>query len=154
MPPILRTAHGLLNVTLGGILDPFFNNIDLASKVMSASVSAHEVYSTNIANAATPGFKAQKPDFEIKLDQAKKMAQQQADSLIGGAAIMDTDNSAWEIKSKVNKSKDPVDSHGNNVRLDSELSSMSENNVLYLSALRILSKEIVLTKYAITTGGR
>lgn len=143
-------------------MDPFFDNINLASRVMSASVSAHEVYSGNIANASTPGFKAQKPDFEIKLNQAKKMAQQQADFLVGGGAIMNpgmesgfqTENSAWEIKSKVRPSKDPVDSHGNNVRLDSELASMSENNILYLSALRILNKEIALTKYAITTGGR
>jgi flagellar basal-body rod protein FlgB len=124
---------------------------------MSASVAAHEVYSSNIANASTPGFTAQKPDFEIKLDQAKRMAQQQADSIIGGASIMgskDTNTSAWEIQSKVSKSQDPANSRGNNVRLDNELASMSENNILYLSALRILSKEIALTKYAITTGGR
>ncbi len=127
---------------------------------MSASVAAHEVYSSNIANTATPGFKAQQPSFEVKLNQAQMMAGKQADSLIGGASFLGgakTDpnaSSPWNIKPKVTKSKAASNENGNNVKLDNELVAMSENNILYLSALRILNKEIALTKYAITTGGR
>ena len=138
------------------IVDPFFTNIDLASKVMSATVAAHEVYSSNIANLSTPGFTAQKPSFEMKLNRAKVMAQKQADALIGGASFLEgpAGSSAWEMKAKVTPSKEAGNEHGNNVKMDREFVAMSENNILYLATLRILSKEVALTKYAITTGGR
>ncbi|QQR81114.1 MAG: flagellar basal body rod protein FlgB [Deltaproteobacteria bacterium] len=135
-------------------MDPFFNSIDLASKVMSASVSAHQVYASNIANSSTPKFKAQNPQFDVKLDQAQVMAQKQADSIVGGGSLMDGNTSPWKVDSKVTTSKDPANSAGNNVKIDQQMVSMSENSIMYMSALRILSRQVALTKYAITTGGR
>jgi flagellar basal body rod protein FlgB len=60
----------------------------------------------------------------------------------------------WNLNLKVSQSKEGSREDGNNVQLEKEMSDMSGNSILYITAIKILSKEMALARYAVTNGNR
>lgn len=99
------------------------------------------IISGNIANAETPGFQAQKLDFEGELQSA--LAQGDMNALDGGLAPQIYDNPEGEMS---------ID--GNTVDMQQEMSAMLENNLAFRTATQLINKKLAALKYAATDGGR
>jgi flagellar basal-body rod protein FlgB len=121
------------------------NKLNLIEQYLSVRVAEHGVRASNVANAETPNYKSLNPQFEAKLSQ--KMDGE--NHLLGSSK-----DENWDLKLKVSKSRAPAKEDGNNVEMSQEVSAMAENSLLYMTALKILTKEMAIAKYAITNGGR
>ncbi|NUN05453.1 MAG: flagellar basal body rod protein FlgB [Bdellovibrio sp.] len=132
---------------------------DKTTNALATSLSMrqlrHNVTSSNIANAETPGYHAKKMDFEGALQRAL--------DLDGANSLSASDSKHFGIGSvAVSKTRpdiydDPegaVNNDGNTVDVEKEMSALSENAVLYKAALQLINKKMAALKYAATDGGR
>ncbi len=126
-------------------MSSFGTKIDFMKQYLSMRDAAHQVIASNIANAETPEYKAKLPSFSFKLDQQTN--QNKAEGFLAEA------KSPIEIGMKVLESSADPREDGNNVNVNQELAAMSENSMLYMGALKILNKELAITKYAINNIG-
>ena len=111
----------------------------------------HNVTSSNIANAETPGFKAKKVDFEdalasaLDVDGLSKLATSNDNHFATGAANSPT----AEI---YDNPEVAVNNDGNTVDMEKEMAALAENSILYKSALQLINKKMAAIKYAISEG--
>lgn len=110
---------------------------------MNARTASHAVISSNIANASTANYRAAIPSFQIHLDQAASMIQ--------GGEILSGDKPQWKLEMKVARSTDALKENGNNVQMEKEMSALTDNSLQYMSALKLLNKEMAITRYAIAS---
>ena len=111
----------------------------------------HNVTSSNIANAETPGFKAKKVDFEDALASALD---------IDGLNKLETDNDKHFVTgggsnptAEIYDNPDAaVSNDGNTVDMEKEMAALSENSILYKTALQLINKKMAALKYAIGEG--
>ncbi|KYG66208.1 flagellar basal-body rod protein FlgB [Bdellovibrio bacteriovorus] len=113
----------------------------------------HNVTSSNIANAETPGYQAKKLDFEgalqraLDTDGAKGLSTSNSEHFaVGGTSISKTRPDIYE---------DPegqVNNDGNTVDVEKEMSALSENAVMYKAALQLINKKMAALKYAASEG--
>ena len=102
----------------------------------------HNVTSANIANAETPHYHAKKVDFENALASALETEGIAGDHL-GGKNVKN-------VKADVYENPDvAVNNDGNTVDLEKEMSALSENSILYKSALQLINKKMAALKYAL-----
>ncbi len=112
----------------------------------------HNLTSSNIANAETPGYKAQKLDFEealarsIDIDGLRGMSTSSEDHFsVGGKTA--------SVKPDIyNNPEGATANDGNTVDLEKEMSSLSENAILYKTALLLINKKMAALKYAASEG--
>lgn len=112
----------------------------------------HNLTSSNIANAETPGYKAQKLDFEEALARSVDI-----DGLRG---MSTTDESHYSVGGKTasvrpdiyNNPEGAVSNDGNTVDLEKEMSALSENAILYKTALQLINKKMAALKYVASEG--
>ncbi len=109
----------------------------LLLRLMSASTKRAEVTMHNIANQSTPGYKRQKVQFEDLL-----MAEMER----GG----DLNRIAAEV---VTDEVTPSRADGNNVSMELENNTMSQNRLMYETYAAILSGRMELIRSSIE-GGR
>lgn len=127
----------------------------LATSIAMRNIK-HNVVSSNIANAETPGYHAKKIDFEEALARAI--------DLDGTRDIGASDNNHFSIGALKGKGvavvrpdiyENPdgeVNNDGNTVDLEKEMSALSENAIMYKSALTLINKKLAALKYAIGEG--
>ena len=120
---------------LSGGLMPLVNNVDLIKQYLDARIASQDVYASNVANAETPNFLAGIPTFKIALDRSH------------GVPIP-------KAQVQVEKSRETPRQDGNNVNLEHEMAAMAQNSMKYMTAVKLLTKEMAITRYAITSGGR
>lgn len=135
---------------------------DLFDKTTSALGAAinfrllkNNVISSNIANAETPGYKAKKLDFEEALSRAldinglNELSTSHEDHVaVGKGAISRVSADVYD------NPEGAVNNDGNTVDLEREMSSLSENTIMYKAALQLINKKMAALKYAISEGGR
>lgn len=126
-------------------MSTFGTKIDFMKQYLSMRDAVHQVIASNIANAETPEYTAKLPSFSFKLDQQAN--QNKTEGLLG------VEKSPMEIGMKILDSNADPRENGNNVNVNQELAAMSENSMLYMGALKILNKELAITKYAINNIG-
>ena len=109
----------------------------------------HNVTSANIANAETPGYHAKKVDFEDALARAL--------DIDGKGALSTSHGDHFSVGGK--PSVEPgiyenpdvaVSNDGNTVDLEKEMSALTENSILYKTALQLINKKMAALKYAIS----
>lgn len=109
------------------------------------------VLSANVANAETPGYKAQKVDFE----EALKSAISSENLGAGGGHILDPNGAIDKIKADIYDNPDiDISNDGNTVDMEKEMAAMLENNLMYRAATQLISKKLAAIKYAAGDGGR
>lgn len=131
---------------------------DKTTDALSSSVNfrqlRHDVTSANIANAETPGYKAQKADFEealsraIDTDGSAHLSTDNRDHfLIGPGAIGRARADVYD-NPDVNTTND-----GNTVDMEKEMASLAENSILYKATVQLINKKLASLRYAATEGG-
>ncbi len=110
----------------------------------------HNITSSNIANAETPGYHARKLDFEQALERALDL-----DGL-RGLSVNHKDHfpialGKGSVRPDIYENPEgAINNDGNTVDLEREMSSLSENAILYRSALQLINKKLGALKYAAT----
>ena len=113
----------------------------------------HNVTSSNIANAETPGYHAKKMDFEgalqraLDLDGVNSLSTSSAEHFaVGGVSVMKTRPDIYENPEGI------VSNDGNTVDVEKEMSALSENAIMYKAALSLINKKMAALKYAASEG--
>lgn len=129
------------------IKDKLFGIHDDALKLRSQRMS---VLSSNLANADTPGYKAQDLDFKQSLQQAANVAQglQPNRTNTGHLTI---DGAAMTPK-KLYRVPEQPSLDGNTVNTEAERVKFMENSVEYQSTLSFLNSRISGVKKALSGG--
>lgn len=131
------------------------NLFDKTTDALATSIRMRQirqnVTSANIANAETPGYHAQKMEFEdalgkaLELDGTNQMAATHGDHFASGGASA--------VVADIFENPDvAVNNDGNTVDLEKEMSALAENSILYKSAVQLINKKMASIKYAISEG--
>ena len=129
--------------------------IDRTSKILSRVLdfrSANQrVISTNLANADTPGFKPK----ELRFDEELRHASEKND-----IHLRATNQGHLSQYSNFNGGEFPivekvVDGPGSDeLNIDAEMAKMMQNNLLYETSAKLLSKKLKALQAAIESGRR
>jgi len=132
-----------------GGFDPTLGALNTA---MNLRLINQNVIASNIANADTPGYKAQRLEFEGALREALGTGQglQAEADAPGHVAHRPTDPVNPEIYDDPN-GVESLD--GNTVSRSDEMARMSENQLLFDAAAELMKRKIGMVKYAIGEGG-
>ncbi len=112
----------------------------------------HNITSSNIANAETPGYHAKKIDFEEALSRALD---------IDGLRGMSTSNpehftvggKSARIRPDIYENPEgAVNNDGNTVDLEREMSNLAENTIMYKAAMSLINKKLAALRYAASEG--
>lgn len=137
---------------MSGLFDKTTNGLAAA---INMRLIKHNVGSSNIANAETPGYHAKRMDFEDALGRAldiegtgKMRHSNSSHFLTGGSAIN-------RVRPDIYDNPEGVTSNdGNTVDLETEMAGLAENQIMYKAALQLINKKLAALKYAATDGGR
>jgi flagellar basal-body rod protein FlgB len=110
-----------------------------------------EIISSNIANANTPGYKSMKLDFEgalaraLDVDGNRSMNTSEGNHYnVGNGGFDNLSPEVYEDPNGV------ISENGNTVDVESEMSRMAENKLMFDTTVQLLNKKIGLMKYAIS----
>jgi flagellar basal-body rod protein FlgB len=120
------------NVTNNLFSDPTMQGLQFALNSLS---QRQQVLSNNIANAQTPGFVAQDVSFEDQLS-----------SILGGSAS----GSASGQGTVVNAADLTSSQDGNRVDLESQMSKVTETNIMYDALAQLTADRLGILNTAIT----
>lgn len=136
---------------MGDLLDKTTRALGAATNMRQ---TRHNVISSNIANAETPGYQAKKLDFEdalaraLDFDSAGPAATEPGHMGIGPGAIS-------RVKADIHENPDvEVSNDGNTVNLEREMSALAENSIMYKAAIQLINKKLSALRYAAGDGGR
>ena len=112
---------------------------NLLEKMMNVSATKHKVIANNIANVNTPGYKRMEVSFEDQLSRAIQ------DVPVAKLTTL-------QPKIVVSKDKEGsgnIRNDGNNVNIDSEVTSLLKNTGIYNVYTQLLGKKMEMVKSAI-----
>ncbi len=110
------------------------------------------VISSNVANADTPGYKAQTVEFEQALREALNGNDELRPDVTSSGH--QTPRATDPVHPVVYDDPNGVESlDGNTVDRASEMAKMAENQLLYDASAEMLKRKLGMLKYAITEGG-
>lgn len=110
----------------------------------------HSVTASNIANAETPGYHAKKVDFEAALGRALDIDGMRGMSTTSGDHFAVGGGLSAAVRPDVYENPEgAINNDGNTVDLEKEMSALSENAILYKTALQLINKKMAALKYAI-----
>ena len=112
---------------------------NLLEKMLNVSTTKHKVIANNIANVNTPGYKRMEVSFEDQLSRA-----------IQDAPVSKLVNLQPKIVvSKDKEGSGSIRNDGNNVNIDSEVTSLVRNTLSYNIYTQLLGKKMDMVKSAI-----
>ena len=115
----------------------------------------HNIISSNIANAETPNYHAKKLDFEDALRRALDTDKLRGVSVTHGDHFPIGGGGVGGLRPDIYENPEgAVNNDGNTVDLEREMTALTENNLLYKSALQLINKKMAALKYVATEGGR
>lgn len=130
------------------------NTISLLHKTLDFRSQRQDLLASNIANMDTPQYRAEDLVFEKSLEQAlhsKAAAPLQTTNSFHFSGI---DSSTIEdvTAERIESAAPSVDFDGNTVDLDKEMAKISENQILYQAATKMLSYQFRMIKMSIMEG--
>lgn len=132
-----------------GIFDPTIGALNTSLNLRLAN---QNVISSNIANADTPGYKAQTMEFETALRSALGVEGRLQMAQTNGSHIAPAPTDA--VNPEIYDDPNGIESlDGNTVDRAAEMAKMAENQILYDSSIEMLKKKLGMLKYAIAEGG-
>lgn len=132
---------------------------DKTTRGLAASLNMRQlrqnIIASNIANAETPNYHAKKLDFEEALSRALDTDNLRGVSVTHGEHFPISGRGMQGVRPDIYENPEGVvNNDGNTVDIEKEMSSLSENNLMYKSALQLINKKMAALKYAATEGGR
>jgi flagellar basal-body rod protein FlgB len=122
----------------------FGGNISLTAKSLDVRLERQGLIQSNIANMETPGYKVQELPFAEVMKNVSSGQSRLARTHPGHIAIAPGDAAASRRFSEEDR---PVD-------LDEEMVKLSENQLMYQVAAKIIAKKFEGIQYVIDEGGR
>jgi len=116
-------------------------NLGILTRILKSANMRQKVIASNIANSDTPGYRAKRIKFGSFLENEMKLAATDPRHISGkgsggiSATISTDGNLPW--------------GDGNNVDMNSEVASMTDNSLRYEAAIKILNSKISMYKKAI-----
>jgi flagellar basal-body rod protein FlgB len=110
----------------------------------------HNITSSNIANAETPGYHAKKIDFEaalaraLDIDGLRGMSTSSPEHFVVGGPSARVRPDIYE------NPEGAINNDGNTVDLEREMSNLAENTIMYKAALTLINKKLAALRYAVT----
>jgi flagellar basal-body rod protein FlgB len=131
------------------LLDPTIGALNTS---LNLRLLRHNVISSNLANADTPGYKAKEMEFEQAFREILGASDNGSVNVTSSRhiAARETDPVFPEIYENPNGVEN-LD--GNTVDRADEMAKMVENQALYTAAVEMLRKKLGAIKYAIEEGG-
>ena len=122
------------------------NLFDKTTSALSTSLNMrqlrHNVTTSNIANAETPGYHAKKVDFEDALARARDTEGVNSLQTSSPEHFQIGTSSPAKVRADVYENPDvEVNNDGNTVDLEKEMSALAENAIMYKSALQLINKK-------------
>ena len=131
----------------------FDKTTDALGTSMNMRLLKHNLTASNIANAETPGFHAKKIDFEDALSRALDIDGMRSMTTTSGDHFAVGGGSMSKVRPQIYDNPDgAINNDGNTVDLEKEMSTLSENAVLYKAALTLINKKLAAIKYAASEG--
>ncbi len=133
-------------------IQQFDTTMQLLQKTLDLRAKNQEIIGANIANAETPGYAAQSFSFEKELQSAlshsgMRPVATQPNHIPLAPASLD------QVTGTVSVAKDTAGiGDQNTVSADQEMIKLSQNEILYETAITMLSKKLSQIKY-VTNGG-
>lgn len=118
-------------------------SIPLLNHALKAYSLRHKVIASNIANVATPGYKAQRVSFEEELAAARDeyfmhgAQTHEKHFALGRSAVAEA--TPHVVEAEQSASTDALTSGVNNVDIDREMGELAENQLRYRFAARMLA---------------
>ena len=117
-------------------------------KFLELASLRHKLVSGNVANAATPGYRAKDIDFQKEFERATQ-TDNHPPVLLTHPNHIPTSNSP-ERPAKVESEK-PKINELNSVDIDQEISKMAQNELLYSVGARLVQRKLEGMRKAITS---
>lgn len=134
-------------------LKPFDSNMRLLSKVLDLRAQKAQVISANIANAETPGYSANRFDFEEDLAQAINTGKGFKLTTSHTSHIPLGPTNFNSVTGKIVTEKDETGiGDKNSVKVNQEMIDLSENELLYETAAQLLKKKMNQINYVLSGG--
>lgn len=119
----------------------FSGVVDLTGKALDLRMERQGIIQSNIANMETPGYTEKELPFAQVLDRVQE----------GQEELVRTNPRHLPGESVASTS---IEDTGRPVDLDEEMVKLSENQLMYRVATRVLSKKFADLQYAIDQGGK
>ncbi|MGO9380203.1 MAG: flagellar basal body rod protein FlgB [Dissulfurispiraceae bacterium] len=110
------------------------NTFNTLENIMNVASFRNKILTSNVANADTPGYRAKDISFQSELNKSLNGAS-------GDYTVFET------VPTMVTRD-------GNTVSIDSEMTKVAENQLLYNSATQILSMKFRMMKDVAKSGGQ
>lgn len=133
--------------------------MEVLGAALDISSARHEAISRNVANANTPGYKANDVDFSETLRQSMSLS-----GTSGSVGFKATRPGHFGSGSQAGQSRAVVMSRdpaglsmrvdGSSVDIDLEMAKMAENVILYNTVSHILASKFGMLRYVISEGRR
>ena len=136
------------------MINDMFKDTYLLQKALDASWLNNKAITNNVANADTPGYKRQKVEFQNLLsdaidNNAVKGVGTNKNFIPVGASKIDSINYKLTQDNSTSMRED-----GNNVDIESEMSQLAKNSIMYNALIQQISGKFSKLRAAITGGGR
>ena len=136
------------------MINDMFKSTYLLQRALDASWLNNKAITNNIANGDTPGYKRQKVEFQNVLsdaidNNAVKGIETNKNFISVGAAKIDRVNYKITQDNSTSMRED-----GNNVDIESEMSQLAKNGIMYNALIQQISGKFSKLRAAITGGGR
>jgi flagellar basal-body rod protein FlgB len=129
-------------------MSDMFSGVDRLRGALDYHVSRHNVLSSNIANAETPGFKP----FELVRDEQPDGPQASLPLAVtneGHAGAVSP--AATQYEAREDKTTTPG-ANGNAVGLEHEMAKLAANDIRFEGAVKIVSQQLGMLRYAANDG--
>ena len=129
----------------------FGNTFYALEKAISIAQKRNEVITSNISNLDTPGYKSKDVNFKSELAKALETNHQNNLVRTNPRHISMQNNDGQMIESY----EEQGEWNGYNwANIDSEMTKLTENNLVYRTAVEALLRKMALLKEVIREGGR
>lgn len=130
--------------------DMFDKTTAALGTALNMRLMKQNLISSNIANAETPGYHAKKIDFEDALARALDIDGLRGMSTSSGDHYSVGGHSAKVRPDIYENPEGAINNDGNTVDLEKEMSSLTENSIMYKAALQLINKKMAALRYSIT----
>jgi len=128
------------------LFDPTSAGLERALDIRNRN---HGLLTSNIANANTPGYKAQRLDFKASFDRAFEQVSEAME--MGAPAPPSSVDDFLEISEEP---APPGRVDGNSVRREVEMGNLALNSIAYETTVEMMNRRFAMLEYAASDGGR
>jgi flagellar basal-body rod protein FlgB len=123
-------------------------------KVLDLRTQAHQIHTSNLANANVNDFKAKKIDFDQRLREALEPLSDQTGTTKVASEISAQNQLNQVVADVYEDPIAPMNANGNTVNPDKEQAEIAKNMIGFQTAVQLVNKKMALQKYIISEGGR